>query len=639
MDRRRKNGFGLEKSFPHRTPLLQYYSTLASTPETGDRDRDRIEPTLQAVGEPIVFDAHRQWIAILEDHPDRRSRMAKLLKQTFDEPQVRFLKTASEAIAALERDLDTCAIVSLDGDLSRSQFSEEGDRDPGTGEEVAAYLARVDAQCPVVVHTSDNQMAIAMMQTLSEGGCWCDRVVPEERWLPHRWLPKLRGLLTPIPSDRLAPEDVPNRDRPWGEIADFAAAFDPRDDWGSLEKARFVAEQLEQVYLNADTLPSTIAEVRTGLWAAQMLWRCYDIEPDDASMGYIGALLEQLRELLTHQPKPLAPQPIMLDSGDRLCDRIAGTLFGHAIGDALGLGLEGIPKERVGEYYPDGLSDYEDIVRDEYRSRWEPGEWTDDTALMLCIADSLLESNEVNLLDIARRFYRWAAAGHPGLGTTTHNVLFCKEVFGVDFFQAEFDRHYFVAAKKVWEESGGRSAPNGGLMRTSVVGIWDYRDRDRVKTNAERICQITHYDPRCVASCVALSLAVRALLCGTIDTENLTQQMAREVSDYHPEVKEYFQRTEDPDISTLQLGESWGMGYTLKTLSAGFWALQHAPSYDAGLLQVLHEGGDADTNGAVAGALLGAKFGYGSIPQRWIDGLKHRQELEVRVEQLVRRCR
>ncbi|MGC9504630.1 ADP-ribosylglycohydrolase family protein [Baaleninema sp.] len=585
-----------------------------------------------------MFDVHRQWIAILEDSPDRRSRMAELLKQSFDDPQVRFFKTASVAIETLETELESCALVSLDGDLSRSRLSEAGNGDPGTGLEVAVYLAQAKAQCPVVVHTSDRQMAIAMMQTLAEGGCWVDRVVPENDWLVRGWLPKVRELLNPVPSDRLSPEAVPSREAPWKDIADFAAAFDPREDWGSLEKARFLGEQLEQVYLNADTLPSTIAEVRTGLWASQLLWRCYDIEPDDASMGYIGALLERLRNLLTRQPKPLAPQPVVLASSDRTVDRIAGTIFGHAIGDALGLGLEGIPKERVGEYYPEGLSDYENIVRDEHRSRWEAGEWTDDTALMLCILDSLLESNGVDLLDIARRFYRWAAAGNPGLGMTTHNVLFAKEMYGVDFFQAEFDRNYFVAAKKVWEESGGRSAPNGGLMRTSVVGIWDYPDRDRVKTHAEQICQITHYDPRCVASCVALSLAVRALLCGTTDTENLTQQMAREVKDYHPDIQEYFQRTADPDIATLKLGESWGMGYTLKTLSAGFWALQHAPSYEAGLLQVLHEGGDADTNGAVAGALLGAKFGYHSIPKSWIDGLKQRQELEVRVEQLVRRC-
>lgn len=125
------------------------------------------------------------------------------------------------------------------------------------------------------------------------------------------------------------------------------------------------------------------------------------------------------------------------------------------------------------------------------------------------------------------------------------------------------------------------------------------------------------------------------MLRGVRDIENLVREIAAEVADYNPAMSEYFERSQTPSIEALLLGEEKAMGYTLKTMSAGFWALQHAKSYEDGLLQIIHEGGDADTNAAVAGAMLGAKFGYKSIPKHWIEELAYNAELQVRVEQFI----
>ena len=77
-------------------------------------------------------------------------------------------------------------------------------------------------------------------------------------------------------------------------------------------------------------------------------------------------------------------------------------------------------------------------------------------------------------------------------------------------------------------------------------------------------------------------------------------------------------------------------GYTLATAQVGAWALLHADTLEAGLIVVTSQGGDADTTGAVAGALLGAKFGAGAIPTRWLEGLLCRAELEGLIEVAVR---
>ncbi|HAG84620.1 MAG TPA: ADP-ribosylglycohydrolase family protein, partial [Cyanobacteria bacterium UBA12227] len=198
----------------------------------------------------------------------------------------------------------------------------------------------------------------------------------------------------------------------------------------------------------------------------------------------------------------------------------------------------------------------------------------------------------------------------------------------------------YEIANKVWSDSGQKWAANGAVMRTSVLGIWQYQNLDQVKHNAEKVSRITHPDPRCLGSCVAVCLTLSNLLQGETDIEQLVSKIAKIVQSYHPEFQEYFDKAalslDALDLDEgLNPGETDRVGYTLKTLSAGFWALQQAQSYEDGILRIIHEGGDADTNAAVAGALLGAKFGYSAIPKRWVDGLVYRQELAAKVERLM----
>ena len=74
-------------------------------------------------------------------------------------------------------------------------------------------------------------------------------------------------------------------------------------------------------------------------------------------------------------------------------------------------------------------------------------------------------------------------------------------------------------------------------------------------------------------------------------------------------------------LDSLCLDDEKSMGYTLRTLGAALWAYWHATSYKEGILKIVLSGGDADTNAAVAGAILGAKFGINQIPEEWKDGL------------------
>ena len=302
-------------------------------------------------------------------------------------------------------------------------------------------------------------------------------------------------------------------------------------------------------------------------------------------------------------------------------DRFKGCLYGQAIGDALGLGTEGMTDEDMAWKYPHGLQHYSQIFQDRHRKRWKIGDWTDDTDMMLCIAHAVIEDNGVNFTNIARHFKAWAGGVPMGIGENTYNVLNV----------ADYVDKPFEVSRMVWKMSGFQSAANGGVMRTSVVGLFP----SYVTECAENICKLTHYDPRCVGSCVIVSNLIHALIYGS-KIPNY-QDMIDTAMEYDERIADYIDLAwDEADISRLMDDDH--TGYTLVTLSVALWAYWHTTSFEEGLLAVVNAGGDADTNAAVACAILGAKFGFSSIPQEYVKGLIYKEQLDDVVEGLKNVC-
>lgn len=305
-----------------------------------------------------------------------------------------------------------------------------------------------------------------------------------------------------------------------------------------------------------------------------------------------------------------------------LIEKIKGTIYGQAIGDALGLGTEFMTSDEVLMYYPKGLKYYNEIVQDRHRCRWKIGDWTDDTDMMRCIANAIIKDKGVNLKTIARNFKDWAQNGPMGIGEHTYKVLHIR-----DYVDKPFE-----VSKLIWEMSGQRTAGNGGLMRTSIVGLLP----KNVEEHAANICRLTHYDPRCVGSCVIASEIIHSLVYD--DVAPTYQQIVDWGNKYDGRIKEYIDLARENEITSLNLQDRKSMGYAHKTLAAGLWAYWHATSFQEGLLAVVNAGGDADTNAAVACAILGAKFGFQSIPMEYVDGLYRKEQLERVVEEMLGFC-
>lgn len=286
-------------------------------------------------------------------------------------------------------------------------------------------------------------------------------------------------------------------------------------------------------------------------------------------------------------------------------DKMLGCLYGQAIGDALGLGSEFMSKDEVIQNYPDGLKTYSQIIQDAHRRRWDKGAWTDDTDMMLCILNGF-EDGKFDLHHVASNFKDWFDDTPMGIGSHTYKVL-CM---------GDYVEQPEMCSKLWWDLSRQQSAANGALMRTSVVGLAKYD----VEKQAEDICKLTHYDPRCVGSCVIATVIIHNIVWN--DTLLSYEQIRDIAQRYDDRILEWVDKAyNSTDISLLDLDETYSIGYTLRTLSAALWCYWHAKSFEEGLLAVVNEGGDADTNGAISCAILGTKFGLSSIPEHYIANL------------------
>jgi ADP-ribosylglycohydrolase len=220
-------------------------------------------------------------------------------------------------------------------------------------------------------------------------------------------------------------------------------------------------------------------------------------------------------------PSP-SVEPVFQDnwsklSRDVITDKIKGIIYGEAIGDALGLATEFMTQKEAVRYYgKDGPKEYSKIIQDFHRSRWMKGDWTDDTDQLLLILQMIVErKGSVEKCAFAEKMSNWRKNGFKelgdvggmGIGMTVSQTL-SHPVFLTEPHEA---------AKDVWERSGRYLAANGAIMRTAILGVLEFNKLERVKANTREVCLVTHADPRCLASCTAVTTAIALILQGAYD--------------------------------------------------------------------------------------------------------------------------
>ena len=295
-------------------------------------------------------------------------------------------------------------------------------------------------------------------------------------------------------------------------------------------------------------------------------------------------------------------------------DRFTGCLLGLACGDALGATLEFLSRDEIRARYG--------RLREMVGGGWlrlAPGEVTDDTQMATCIAQSIVAVGDFDPEDIARRFVAWLQSNPKDIGTTTRRAL------------AYLDRglSWQEAGERTYREAGGQGIGNGGVMRCAPVGLFRYHDLSRLITDTRTSSAITHADPLAQWAAVAVNVALRELLLHGQGPDFLDRVAAV--------IEERAVSQAIRAIPYLAESEVRSTGYALHTMQTALWALVHHGTYEEAVVAAVNFGDDADTSGAVTGALAGAREGESAIPARWLAALQPREDLRTLATALYQR--
>lgn len=303
-------------------------------------------------------------------------------------------------------------------------------------------------------------------------------------------------------------------------------------------------------------------------------------------------------------------------------DRIRGALVGLATGDAVGTTLE---FQRPGTFAP-----LQDMVGGGPFGL-EPGQWTDDTSMALCLAESLIDRGEFDPRDQMERYVRWRREGH--LSST-------GVCFDIGNATAAALRRFEQTGDPLAGSPDPNQAGNGSLMRLAPVAMFYAHAPARGIEACARSSLTTHATPAAVDACRYLG----ALLLGAFHGASREQLLApcyTPVPGYweaHPLVSEIdriargsFREKEPPQIR--------GTGYVVDCLEAALWAFHSTDDFGSGCLRAANLGDDADTTAAVYGQLAGAFYGEEGIPRAWRERLALWSTIDRYAEELAERAR
>lgn len=316
-----------------------------------------------------------------------------------------------------------------------------------------------------------------------------------------------------------------------------------------------------------------------------------------------------VRPALTLRATAPAPSPI---------ERAKGSLLGLATGDALGAAVEFL---RPGSFEPlTGL-------RGGGALGLQPGEWTDDTSMALCLAESLVTCGKFDAHDQMERFLRWYRHGHlSSTGTCVDIGVTVREA--LERYERSGEPYAGLTDPKL--------AGNGSLMRLAPVVIWHAADPAEAMLRAAASSRTTHATPAAVDACRYFAGLLLGAMAGAPKDVLLGPQWAPvpgafEDEPLDPAIAEVargsFRRKSPPDIK--------GTGYVVESLEAALWAFETTDAFEAGALAAANLGNDADTTAAIFGQLAGAYYGVGAIPAQWRMQLARRALIEDLAERLV----
>jgi len=288
--------------------------------------------------------------------------------------------------------------------------------------------------------------------------------------------------------------------------------------------------------------------------------------------------------------------------------KFQGALLGTFVGDALGMPFEGLPSGVIARKF--GLID--EMVE----ARRGAGTYTDDTEMMIGLAETMVEHGRVEAESFAKNLVS-NFSGDRGYGGGSLKVLKALKE-GVA---------WEIASKASF---AGGSMGNGAAMRIAPVGVFNHHDHDLLVKEAEISAKVTHTHPMGVKGAklqaLAVGLAVKADSGGNLDSGRFLDEL-----NIHMKEKSYVEaldsvaamlgKSHDPETIARELGNEVT---ALRSVPAAIYCfLKFSGDFKKSVGEAVLLGGDTDTIGAMTGALAGAHLGVNAIPAEWLDALEN----------------
>ena len=308
-----------------------------------------------------------------------------------------------------------------------------------------------------------------------------------------------------------------------------------------------------------------------------------------------------------------------------------GALLGMAVGDALGTTYEFARIEQPA--YPTLATAPATDVIGGGPFELVAGQITDDTQMAVCLARSILARDgkgfdRIDMGDLATRYVAWVQHAFD-VGGQTGSALGVIEGGG----------EVASAGRTVWQASGRRAAGNGSLMRTAPIAV-AYAERHELVRAALVESLITHADPRCALACACLDVTIAFLITEGHDTVLGVARKALAVA--ASELRDMWRgdaadlaaiataeadlardldaaSSPDPGVYGDELHVDRTAGFVRVAFRLAYWHALHTRSWRDAAVDAASRGGDADTNAAIVGALMGACTGASAIPSAWIE--------------------
>jgi ADP-ribosyl-[dinitrogen reductase] hydrolase len=286
---------------------------------------------------------------------------------------------------------------------------------------------------------------------------------------------------------------------------------------------------------------------------------------------------------------------------DEVLSRARAAFLGLAIGDALGATTEFLTPTEIRAKF----RVHRRIVGGGWL-RLKPGAVTDDTEMSLCVARALVAAGGWDLRGIAENFVGWMRGKPVDIGST------CRK--GI--------REYMHSGSLEMPYNDG-DAGNGAVMRLLPAALFTLGDGALQERCAVEQARLTHHHPLSDAACVTVGRMLQAALLGA--DRFALHALTRELTAVHPQFR-------------FNHYHGHAGGYVVETLQTVFHYLFTTAEFEECLVGVVNQGGDADTTGAIAGAVAGAFYGLEAIPREWLRRLDPavRQEVEELAGALVR---